>query len=218
LFVSHDAAAIEALCTRGIVLDQGKVVFDGTQTDAIERYASLRAAGAKSLDIRTDRTGTGQVRVNAIELRDSSHLPMAAARSGRPLEVVLHFQRRDETSIPALAVELTVSTHLGAPVFFHSSWLEGVDFDTVPEAGQFVCRFPELPLPPGHYHISYQLTTGSHRRREPIDALSDAIELHVESGDFFGSGKLPPAKSGVCLVHGTWRLEPAASPSMNANR
>jgi lipopolysaccharide transport system ATP-binding protein len=218
LFVSHDAAAIEALCTRGIVLDQGKIVFDGTQTDAIEHYASLRATGAKSLDVRTDRAGSGQVRVNAIELRDTSRLPMAAVRSGRPLEVVLHFQRHAQSSFPALAVELTVSTHLGAPVFFHSSWLDGIDFDAVPESGQFVCQFPELPLPPGHYHIGYQLTTGSHRRREPIDALPDAIELHVEPGDFYGSGKLPPAKSGVCLVHGAWRMEPAATPSMEANR
>jgi lipopolysaccharide transport system ATP-binding protein len=29
LFVSHNAASIESLCTRGVVLEQGRVVFDG---------------------------------------------------------------------------------------------------------------------------------------------------------------------------------------------
>jgi lipopolysaccharide transport system ATP-binding protein len=207
LFVSHDVASIEALCTRGLVLNHGRVVFDGSQSDAIEHYASLRAAGAKSLDARTDRVGSGQVRVSAIELRDPSGLPMASARSGKPLEVVLQFKRQPDSAFPPLGVELTVSTNLGAPVFFYSSWLEGIDFENVPESGEFVCRFEELPLPPGHYHIGYQLTAGSFRKKEAIDAIPDATELNVEPGDFYGTGKLPPPKTGVCLVRGAWRME-----------
>src|SRR6187397_1477848 len=43
LFVSHNAASIESLCTRGVVLERGRVVFDGTQTEAIEHYATTRS-------------------------------------------------------------------------------------------------------------------------------------------------------------------------------
>jgi lipopolysaccharide transport system ATP-binding protein len=207
LFVSHDAAAIEALCTRGIVLDQGRVAFDGPQTEAIEYYASLRAAGAQSLESRSDRTGSGEVRVKAIEFRDGSRAPIAVVRAGKPLEVVLHFERKPESSHPPLGVELSVSTHLGAPVFFHSTWLEGKDFETLPSSGSFSCAFPELPLPAGHYHLGYRLTAGAMKKREAIDSLSDAAELHVEPGDFYGTGKLPPPKSGVCLVRGSWSME-----------
>ena len=210
LFVSHDAAAVEALCTRGIVLDQGRIGFDGTQTSAIEHYASLRAAGSQSLESRSDRTGSGEVRITAVELRDGLGAPAAAARIGKPLEVILHFERKAK-SPPALAVELTVTTHLGAPVFFHSTWLEGKDFETLPESGQFVCRIPELPLPVGHYHLGYRLMFGT-ARRESVDTLTDVAELHVEAGDFFGTGKLPPPKTGVCLVRAGWSMK-ADSPS-----
>ena len=38
LFVSHNMAAVRSLCTRGILLEKGEVVFDGTIDDAIHRY------------------------------------------------------------------------------------------------------------------------------------------------------------------------------------
>jgi lipopolysaccharide transport system ATP-binding protein len=38
LFVSHNMAAVKNLCTRGIVLKNGKLVFDGTQIEAVNYY------------------------------------------------------------------------------------------------------------------------------------------------------------------------------------
>ena len=211
LFVSHDVAAVEALCTRGIVLDQGRVGFDGSQTEAIEFYSSLRGGGTQSLESRPDRKGSGEVRVRAIELRDGAGTSVSVGRVGKPLEVVLHFARSADAQLSPVGVELTVTTHLGAPVFFHASWLEAKEFQKLPEEGEFICRFPELALPAGHYQVGYRLMFRAMRKREAVDALPDAAELHVEAGDFFGTGKLPPPKSGVCLVRGSWTMEGAKS-------
>src|SRR5437899_571201 len=38
LFVSHNMAAVENLCRRGIVLEHGKLVFDGTSKEAVHHY------------------------------------------------------------------------------------------------------------------------------------------------------------------------------------
>ncbi len=38
LFVSHNMAAVKQLCTRGVVLEFGKVIFDGGITDSINIY------------------------------------------------------------------------------------------------------------------------------------------------------------------------------------
>jgi len=38
LFVSHNMAAIERLCSRAVVLDSGKVSFDGNTREAVEQY------------------------------------------------------------------------------------------------------------------------------------------------------------------------------------
>jgi lipopolysaccharide transport system ATP-binding protein len=38
LFVSHNMAAVKSLCTRGIVMENGKVVFEGGIDESIENY------------------------------------------------------------------------------------------------------------------------------------------------------------------------------------
>ncbi len=40
LFVSHNMAAVENLCQRGVVLNKGNLVFDGSTRDAIQQYLS----------------------------------------------------------------------------------------------------------------------------------------------------------------------------------
>lgn len=46
LFVSHNVAAIKALCNRGIILQQGKLTFMGTQSEAVNRYQSSYSAAS----------------------------------------------------------------------------------------------------------------------------------------------------------------------------
>ena len=43
LFVSHNMAAVRSLCNRGIVLDQGKMVFDGGVDEAVDFYVGQSA-------------------------------------------------------------------------------------------------------------------------------------------------------------------------------
>src|SRR5207244_572582 len=38
LFVSHNMAAVQGLCSHGVVMNQGRVKFLGTATDAIAEY------------------------------------------------------------------------------------------------------------------------------------------------------------------------------------
>jgi lipopolysaccharide transport system ATP-binding protein len=209
LFVSHNAASIEALCTRGIVLEGGRVVFDGTQTEAIERYAAARPAATSDLAARTDRQGSGEIRVTSVELRNAAGGAIPAARSGEDVELALRFERSGESTYPRLAVQITVFTHLGGPVFLQANWLKNTLFGDLPTNGMMVCSIPHLPLANGHYHVGYRISAGVHRKDEPIDQLEDAFELQVEGGDFFGTGKRPPHQAGVSLVDAEWRMEPS---------
>src|SRR5262249_22790847 len=46
LFVSHDMANIDAVCNRGVVLNEGKVSFDGPTAEAVRRYLQSRTLDA----------------------------------------------------------------------------------------------------------------------------------------------------------------------------
>jgi lipopolysaccharide transport system ATP-binding protein len=47
LFVSHNLGAVRSLCTRGLVLGEGQVQFDGTSDDAIAHYLAHMAPGGE---------------------------------------------------------------------------------------------------------------------------------------------------------------------------
>ena len=221
LFVSHQAAAVENLCTRGVVLENGCVRFDGTQTQAISYYVSSFTQHTSCLRERTDRRGNGQVRVTAIEFRDLDGRVVTNAHAGQDLDVFFHFEnaaphidRRD------LYLSFTVKNDLDVPIFTQSNLFTGQQFPTdLPERGVMVCRLRRLPLPSATFHLNYfvcSAPTGG----IILDSLDNAVELHMEGGDFFGTGQLPTVHQGVSLVDARWRLEdemPAATSSATPN-
>jgi len=52
LFVSHNMNIVQNLCTRGIVIDQGSIVFDGSIQEATNHYMDN---GGKALDLSTEK-------------------------------------------------------------------------------------------------------------------------------------------------------------------
>ena len=206
LFESHSAATVEALCNRGIVLQRGRVVFDGTQIDALQHYAEMNAVHGVSVRDRTDRTGNGVIRIVGFDVRNAAGNVVQSVNSGEDIAICMQFENPTEAVFPHLSVRINVRTHLGIPVFTQSNPLVGKEFGKLPAKGVFVCRIPKLPLPASTYRITFQVATNS-RHGEMLDAIEDAVELPVESGDFFGSGKVPAVVSGTALVPAQWEME-----------
>ena len=176
LFVSHHAAAVENLCTRGMVLDQGRIVFAGTQHEALHHYAnSIEPTTAGTLRGRTDRAGSGEVRITAIELRDTAGRPLQSAAAGQDVDFCLYFEKYAPRSMPRLNVVIRVRTEFDAPVFSHYNQLNQNFFGELPDSGVFVCRVRRLPVPPSSYRIGYLMTAERHGG-DVIDAIHHAGE------------------------------------------
>jgi lipopolysaccharide transport system ATP-binding protein len=105
LFVSHDAAAVRALCSRAILLKAGSVIADGKPADVLNLYQKIimeRAqayeaeAGAQSSQpARTSeslaavsyayRHGDGSAEIIGAELTDAARARVEIVESGEPL-------------------------------------------------------------------------------------------------------------------------------------
>src|SRR5271156_4062081 len=70
VLVSHSMAAINALCSRCIILDKGSIEFDGSTPEATVRYyaESLSLADNSNLSTRP-RSGTGKARFTSLRLQ-----------------------------------------------------------------------------------------------------------------------------------------------------
>ena len=208
LFVSHNMAAVSNLCRRGLVLERGRVEYAGTQEEAVARYLTSFRQDAGSLRERTDRVGSGQMRVVAVEVKDAQGRTLDVAASGQDVDIYLHYEASHGFHSANVLAGLCVKTQFDVPVFLQHNRLTRDEWGALPSRGAFVCRVPRLPLPPAAYRITYSLI----RDGEYLDAMDDAYELTVTDGDFFGSGEVPPATHGCCLVDARWRLEADEAP------
>jgi len=208
LFVSHNLAAVNNLCQRGVVLDRGTVAYAGTQSEAIARYLTSVQEDGGSLRERTDRIGSGQIRVVAIEIKDSKGRAIDVAASGQEIDICLHYESLPAFNSSRVIAGICVKTLFDAPVFLQHNRLTGEEWGSLSARGSFICRIPRLPLPPAAYRITYSLM----RDDEYLDAMEDAYELTVTDGDFFGSGEVPPASHGCCLVDAHWSHDPESIP------
>jgi lipopolysaccharide transport system ATP-binding protein len=206
LFVSHNMAAVEHLCHRGIVLEQGKTVFDGTQSEAISRYLTSVQENMGLLRDRTDRHGSGAIKIVDLEFRDVRGERLDVVCAGQDVDVVMHYESQGEApSGTGLAVSLLVKTQMEVPVFLQHNRLTGDTWQSIPDNGVFVCRLKRLPLPAANYNLTVNVAHQS----GVLDHLDDAAQMIVAEGDFFQSGEIPLSSHGVCLVDAEWRVEAA---------
>lgn len=203
LFVSHNMAAVENLCERGIVLEEGKVIFAGQQTQAISKYLeSVNKNVGYDLCERPDRIGSGDVYITEIEIRDSSGNIIRDVMCGQDIEISFHFVTMPEYKQSNISMCLMVRTNLDTPVFLHHNKLTGDSWGVLPRKGVFVCRIPNLPLAPANYRWGYSVMCGD----DYLDRIDDLNDLNVVEGDFYGSGKLPSASHGCSLIKAEWNL------------
>ena len=197
LFVSHNLAAVSALCTSGILLRQGIAIEQGTVDRVLERYvASVHESARLSLRERSDRHGGGALRFTGLEVVGQR----GAVIAGDKVEVRLEYEAG--TELKNVMVGIGVYGLLGEPLFLCSTQLTGERVRQAPHGGAFVCTIPRLPLMPGRYAVNiYAEVNGV-----LADWLRDAATFDVVASDFFGSGQLPPGTHGQFLVEHSWSL------------
>ena len=159
VLVSHSMAAINALCSRCIILDKGGVEFDGSTAEATARYyaESLEIVDSSDLSARP-RKGNGKARFTSICVQplDSSGRSLDIAYPGCDLSVSVKFECQSDFAPANLAI-----------IFYDSSGYRVIDTNTA-QKGEFVSLqagqtatanflLREVLLKPGKYLVGLWL-------------------------------------------------------------
>jgi lipopolysaccharide transport system ATP-binding protein len=220
LFVSHNMAAVEALCSRCLYISEGRLQRAGTPAEVIGYYLSVEAAPSSahtSLSSHPGRRAGSEAIMRSVSLVGDRGTPTASIRMGGDLSVCLTYQSDRRSICPVLG--LVVKNHLGVPLFgINNRVVAGYQFDTPSAAGSVTCHLRSLPLMPGTYSIDLYLGDAY----QDHDAVYDAVAFEVTSADVFGTGKLPGAECGSFVWPATWSYAPesrqmAVDPSLPAS-
>ena len=205
LFVSHNMAAVQGLCSRAYLLSAGQIVGEGLPTEVVRRYvAETSQASLASLEERKDRQGTGKIRFVEVHIVDDEGRRIDTALCGQDIGIVVSYRSRDHQPVHRGDIHITFYTGLGQFMFTCSSEGSGSSLVVLPANGEVLCHIPELPLAPGRYVFNLFLTVGG----EIVDWVQQAGYLDVAAGDFFGTGQLKTHEEGFLVKH-KWSVKTA---------
>ena len=94
LFVSHNMGSIQNLCNRGLLLNNGEVVFDGKATDAVSEYVAraINFNSANFIEIKSDHRAGGtfnEIQVVSLELLEGFQFNQYATNDEMNVELTL---------------------------------------------------------------------------------------------------------------------------------
>ena len=145
LFVTHSLDLVEQICDRGIVLDHGRVIFDGDPQFATGTLRGLLGT-AESVLLEPEEAEPG-LAISSIEITDPAGRPVEELTAGDPLEVRVGLTVSAELA-PRVGGAIAVVMGAGdIPV-----WVMRAGLDMLPtdRAGTWTLSFAVAECPPLH--------------------------------------------------------------------
>ncbi len=211
LFVSHNMAAVEALCSRAMLLHSGTVESLNNTASVLNEYQNrIRKPFQGQEGVWKLQIGGERIRrlISQVVLTSDGSHPTTAIYPHSPLLVDVSFRTTGTPFNPVLGV--VIKTVTGLPILgIDNRIVPGYEFPLA-RAGTVRIAFHSLPLLPGSYYIDVYLGD----RVRSLDALRDTILLDVLSADIYGTGRLPPANAGPVAWTARWSFRGDNSSSL----
>ena len=203
LFVSHNMAAIQNLCDKAIYLKKGEVQTIGRSEEVISTYLKSTAEVQNiNLADRKDRSGNGAIRFQSVELVDGNGQAVQSLHCGKKAVIRIHFERNQNVIINNLHVAIGIDNDMGQRITQMNNEVTNQIFNNV-QSNSIDLVIDDLPLKHGLYSFVLYSTMNN----EIADWIQNAGTFHVESGDFYHTGKLPPEGQGNVLIRYSFNLK-----------
>lgn len=201
LFVSHNMAAIQNLCSHVMVLSHGTVGQPKTNTEAGIQYYNQSVASQLSFDFskRTDRQGSGKLRFTGISFFDKDYNEIVQPICGQ--HIIIRLPYKVYQPVKNIAVAIGFNSWSGENKFILGSDLVGKSYGLIEHNGHFECEISRFPLSAG----SYLINVFAKSEHETIDWIQEAASIDIENGDFYGTGKNLTSNHQSVLINHVWK-------------
>jgi hypothetical protein len=207
VFVSHDPGAVERVCDRALLLEDGRVVDDGSTADVLATYHrhlagdGAAAAGAEGAAGGGDPRvwGNREVVIRACRLigRDG---PTDRFVSGEAFTIEMEVEAAHPVATPIFGISIN---SVDGPLFFGTNTrLDALEIPGIERGAVVRFTVPALPLHDGRFTV--QLAVVSYDESVVYHWLDRWLEFSVF-----------PASTGIGPVdmNGTWAVDASAVES-----
>ena len=204
LFVSHNMTTVRALCQKAYLLNSGRMEYQGSTSEAIERYMqsvkSLMMSNATSLEQRQDRSGDGSAMLIGVKIEDADGKEIICPNSR--LKVTIYYKSDRPLNRPQFSATIYDDRKDLGMISLHSEIVGGLP-ETLPPRGRVTCITEPIALTPGRCYLNLSLLKAG----VMADYLQYAAYFDVETEDIYGTGKLPDRDWVFSLRQQQWLAE-----------
>ncbi len=190
VLVSHAPGTIKQVCRRIVVLDAGRVVFDGPTAEGLDFYhRMLGIEDAEQAAARQARDGA--VTLREASLQDADGHPLQVFETGDQMRLALDLEAKP--GAPDITVVIEFRQAFGNSVF-----LSRVPVATSRGGGALVLEIPRLTLLGG----DYDLAIGIHEPGDTAPGIDRLLSFSVAGAE---------DAEGIADLRGTWSFSGASA-------
>ena len=201
LFVSHNMNSIRQLCSRGILLQDGKVQADGEIASVIEQYSKVDLSKDSFVLFENfpRRSGSGAIQFEWLKITDDQDRPCNQFLMGDTIHLSFALKIRSTEKTSAVAIQ--IKTLDGIPLVHMMNRDSHYEMRHDAEHEIYSVKIPDIRLYPATYSIT--LTSSNPGGHELFDKLEDCVTFSVVGGGKLVSRNLPRA-AGIFFLTPEW--------------
>ncbi len=194
--VSHSLGLVQQLCKEVIWLDKGKIRQAGLAADVISAYTGgSYAEHVERDDESRERWGTGDARINSIELLSSDNIKIQHFDSDSAVRVRFQINAHVRLESPILRVRITKLN--GDVIWATSTQRVSNSIRILDGPATATLDIPKLRLLEGTYYLSASISNSTSTTE--LDHCQNWLRFNVHKTNMFDEG--------VVSVESSWSLE-----------
>ena len=184
LFVSHNLAAVNTLCNKGIVLEQGKLIYDGMINGAMDSYLS---SGNTSSNLYISDTNQKHS-IQKIEVLDNIGQNKSDFKSDEEVNIKFTINTNHDTAEKS-SMAIKVMDQKERVVFSNQINLMNLNFNNLET---LTCKIPKNVLVPNNYKVTVAFRIPNGKIFSYLEEIVDfniietGSELHQYDGADYG--------------------------------
>jgi lipopolysaccharide transport system ATP-binding protein len=199
LFVSHNMAAVRSLCTRGILMEQGKIKYNGAIDEVIDLYLES-ASNENSLASYSNTKSNKNTFVSSLELySDEGKVMHKAFLMGDRIQLKMFVKNNQE--LKNLLSSVLIKTITGTRVCAIRT--KEMLNERLVAQGDFCLTIDNINenLMPGIYTLTFSLGNDS----DTFEIVEDAMNFEIVANDVYNTSKIPKGNF-VIFSKSSWTL------------
>lgn len=188
LLVSHNMTAIEQLCQKTILLENGRVRMIGKTEDVIAEYLNTKEVLSKQpFAERKNNNGSKRVIFTRCEMSEYD-------KEKRRLKFEIHYKNNSKEEFKNIKISLDILDQQGVHLTNITNTVLDQKIDLNSNKGVINLNIDGVNLFTGNYYVSLFLATDA-VNSEILNWVLDACMFTIDNDSFYESHRLPPVPS-----------------------